>query len=183
MSGEATSTDDPADLAGEYVLGTLAGPERRDVERRLATDAVLRAAVADWEVRLLPLTALAPLQEPTASLWLGIERGIAPAPAVSPASASASVACEHSMGRCAIDYMVRDAFGEDGNRDCRNGRNRDDPTIQTSQGCQSFPHTSASDEQTDAATVQCAECTPQSSTPDLVKAGWHCGATRAGQSG
>ena len=81
MSGEATSTDDPADLAGEYVLGTLAGPERRDVERRLATDAVLRAAVADWEARLLPLTALAPLQEPTASLWLGIERGIAPATA------------------------------------------------------------------------------------------------------
>jgi anti-sigma-K factor RskA len=74
-------------LAGEYVLGTLSGPDRHEVERRLPTDAALSAAVSDWEARLLPLTALAPPQDPPPSLWQRIERGIERAPAQSAAPA------------------------------------------------------------------------------------------------
>lgn len=50
-----TDRDDPTALAGEYVLGTLDGAERRTVEARLESDDVLRRAVADWESRLQPL--------------------------------------------------------------------------------------------------------------------------------
>ena len=56
-------------LASEYVLGTLESDERADVERRLPRDADLRDAVAAWEQRLLPLTALAPAEQPSAQLW------------------------------------------------------------------------------------------------------------------
>jgi anti-sigma-K factor RskA len=85
-------TGDLQDLAGEYVLGTLPGPERRDVERRLPNDAALRAAVEAWEARLLPLTALAPPLEPPAALWQGIERGIERAPASAPRRTAPPVA-------------------------------------------------------------------------------------------
>ena len=81
---------DPADVAGEYVLGTLAGPERRAVEQRLPSDAALRAAVDAWELRLLPLTALAPPLDPPPALWQRIERDLSqagPAPATAPQSA------------------------------------------------------------------------------------------------
>lgn len=47
------------DLAGEYVLGTLAAEQRLHVQQRLEHDAPLRAAVEAWEQRLLPLTELA----------------------------------------------------------------------------------------------------------------------------
>ena len=56
-------------LAGEYVLGTLPLAERVQVEQRLTNDAALRAAVDNWEQRLLPLTALAPPAEPSPQLW------------------------------------------------------------------------------------------------------------------
>lgn len=56
-------------LAGEYVLGTLAVAARREVEQRLAREPLLRAAVDAWEQRLLPLTALAPEVAPSARLW------------------------------------------------------------------------------------------------------------------
>lgn len=56
-------------LAADYVLGTLPLERRRAVVLRLADDAALRAAVDDWERRLLPLTALAPPQQPSAGLW------------------------------------------------------------------------------------------------------------------
>lgn len=42
-------------LAGEYVLGTLAGDERRAAEARYAADPTFRAAVSAWERRLQPL--------------------------------------------------------------------------------------------------------------------------------
>ncbi len=57
------------ELAGEYVLGTLSSDRRREVDARLAHDAALRAAVARWEDRLLPLTDLAASVEPSPSLW------------------------------------------------------------------------------------------------------------------
>ena len=56
-------------LASEYVLGTLTAPERADVEQRLPGDALLRDAVDSWERRLLPLTALAPPEDPSPQLW------------------------------------------------------------------------------------------------------------------
>ncbi|OXY82863.1 anti-sigma factor [Oceanimonas doudoroffii] len=67
---------DPAlyTLAGEYVLGTLSAEERRRVEQRLQADAALRDAVAQWEERLHPLTALAEPRAPSSRLWPRVER-------------------------------------------------------------------------------------------------------------
>ena len=62
------------ELAGEYVLGTLSGARRRDVDARLPHDAALRAAVDRWEARLLPLASLAPPVEPSPGLWPRIEK-------------------------------------------------------------------------------------------------------------
>ena len=67
------------ELASEYVLGTLPGEQRAEVEQRLKHDAELRAAVDAWEQRLLPLTALAEPVPPSSELWRRIERNIATA--------------------------------------------------------------------------------------------------------
>jgi anti-sigma-K factor RskA len=64
------------ELAGEYVLGTLAGAARRRFSRWLATDATLRAEVAEWERRLASLNRVPPVLPP-ASVWAAIEHGIA----------------------------------------------------------------------------------------------------------
>ncbi|WP_426132815.1 anti-sigma factor [Pseudomonas sp. PWP3-1b2] len=70
--------NDPLDeLASEYVLGTLPAEQRAEVEQRLKQDPQLRAAVDDWEQRLLPLTALAEPVPPSAQLWRRIERSVA----------------------------------------------------------------------------------------------------------
>lgn len=69
-------TEDLHALAGEYVLGTLDGPQRLAVQARLEHDLPLRDAVDAWERRLLPLTALAPAQAPSALLWKRIERSL-----------------------------------------------------------------------------------------------------------
>ena len=63
-------------LAGEYVLGTLEAGAARGVERALADDAELREAVAGWEARLAPLTALAPEEAPPPDLWARIEAAL-----------------------------------------------------------------------------------------------------------
>lgn len=65
------------ELAGEYVLGTLPLAARQDVERRLALEPLLRAEVAAWEQRLLPLTALAEPTEPSPELWPKISNSVA----------------------------------------------------------------------------------------------------------
>lgn len=72
--------------AAEYVLGTLDAARRRAIEARIAHEPGLRAAVQDWEQRLLPLTALAPPAEPTAALWQRIAASIAPARRAHPES-------------------------------------------------------------------------------------------------
>jgi anti-sigma-K factor RskA len=60
-------------LAAEYVLGTLRGRARARLQRWLADDAELRAAVSAWEARLAPLAqGVAPLAPP-AALWRRIE--------------------------------------------------------------------------------------------------------------
>ena len=68
---------DPQDLAGQYVIGTLPAAARRELERALPHDAALRAAVAEWEARLLPLTELADPVEPPAQLWPRIAASLA----------------------------------------------------------------------------------------------------------
>mgnify|MGYP000219755763 CR=1 FL=1 len=63
MSGETQQSLPPDDLhtqAGEYVLGTLNANQRRSIESRLTYEPALRAAVDEWEQRLLPLTTRDP---------------------------------------------------------------------------------------------------------------------------
>lgn len=64
-------------LAGEYVLGTLTGEDRRALEARIKRDADLRARVEAWERRLGPaVVAVAEAVEPPADLLAKIERVI-----------------------------------------------------------------------------------------------------------
>lgn len=74
MSAPQPSHDDIDELAGEYVLGTLSATQRRYAQARMTHDADLRAAVARWEARLLPLTNLSEPIEPSTSLWPRITR-------------------------------------------------------------------------------------------------------------
>src|SRR5688572_2009343 len=61
--------DDLDGLAGEYVLGTLAGDDRVQFEARLSLDAAAARAVAAWALRLQPMAdAIAPAIPP-AALW------------------------------------------------------------------------------------------------------------------
>ena len=76
---------DPQDLAGQYVIGTLPAAERRALEQALPQDPELRAAVAAWETRLLPLTALVEPEQPSAQLWPRIARSLAAQQAAAPA--------------------------------------------------------------------------------------------------
>jgi hypothetical protein len=62
--------------AGEYVLGTLAPLERREFERRLAADPLLRLQVAKWERDLAPLLNSAEPLEPSPALWDRIESSL-----------------------------------------------------------------------------------------------------------
>lgn len=64
------------ELAGEYVLGTLPGDQREAVQRRLASEPPLRAAVDAWEQRLHALTDLVEAQSPSPNLWRRIERNL-----------------------------------------------------------------------------------------------------------
>ena len=72
--------DNLHDLAGEYVLGTLASSARRAVEEAMPGNAALRDAVDGWQQRLLPLVAMAPPVAPGPGLWHRIEMSLTPAP-------------------------------------------------------------------------------------------------------
>ncbi len=74
MSAPTVPPENLDELAGEYVLGTLSGARRHEVNVRLPHDAALRAAVDRWEARLLPLTDLAVPIEPSPLLWPRIAR-------------------------------------------------------------------------------------------------------------
>jgi anti-sigma-K factor RskA len=63
-------------LAADYVLGTLRGPARRRFEALLPAHAALRAAVAAWQDRLLPLSASLPPVTPSPQVWQRIEARI-----------------------------------------------------------------------------------------------------------
>jgi anti-sigma-K factor RskA len=62
--------------AAEYVLGVLSVDERREIQRRLATDSALRAEVEQWENRLAPLMLEVSAVEPSPHIWRGIEERI-----------------------------------------------------------------------------------------------------------
>jgi anti-sigma-K factor RskA len=66
--------DDLDDLAGEYVLGTLAGADRVAFEARLQRDAEARRAVALWAQHLQPLADAVTPAIPAPQLWQRIER-------------------------------------------------------------------------------------------------------------
>src|SRR5690349_24612825 len=61
-------------LAAEYVLGTLRGAARRRFDALLPAHPTLRAAVAEWQERLAPLSQSVRAVEPPARVWQGVER-------------------------------------------------------------------------------------------------------------
>ncbi|GCL64638.1 anti-sigma factor [Pseudaquabacterium pictum] len=74
-------------LAAQYVAGTLRGGARRRFEALLPGHPALRAAVADWQARLMPLTAVIEEQTPPAHTWDRIAQRLWPeaaAPAAAP---------------------------------------------------------------------------------------------------
>jgi anti-sigma-K factor RskA len=60
-------------LAGEYVLGTLRAGARRRFERWMRDDPALSARVAEWERRLVPMSALLPPRPAPPGTWEAIE--------------------------------------------------------------------------------------------------------------
>jgi anti-sigma-K factor RskA len=72
--------DEPQNLAAEYVLGVLDAVERREAERRLASEPGFAAEVAYWEARLGPLADQLPEVAPPARVWRGIEWTLAGGP-------------------------------------------------------------------------------------------------------
>lgn len=70
--------------AAAYVLGTLSAAQRKEVERVMAGDGQLRAALRFWEERLLPLTSIPQPVTPSLALWERIDRSVASAPARAP---------------------------------------------------------------------------------------------------
>lgn len=105
-----------AHIAGAYALGTLRGPARAWVERRLRRDAVLCAEVTGWQEQLSRwVERLAPAA-PRAEVWHALERRIvgplaAPTP-VAPAAidgdAPTVVATPRPEARSAAPLRQRD---------------------------------------------------------------------------
>ena len=69
-------SDDLNDLAGEYVLGTLAGAERVALEGRLQREPEAMRAVATWALQLQPLADAVTPAVPPAELWQRIQREV-----------------------------------------------------------------------------------------------------------
>jgi anti-sigma-K factor RskA len=62
--------------AAEYVLGTLDAGERAEFSRRLLSSNDLRAAVAAWEARFLPLVGVLPDAALPEEIWARILRSL-----------------------------------------------------------------------------------------------------------
>ncbi|MDP2803641.1 MAG: anti-sigma factor [Phreatobacter sp.] len=69
-------TDDLIATAGEYVAGLMSPEEQEAFERLIASDPMVRSAVADWRTRLLALDETATQMAPSEGLWPAIERAI-----------------------------------------------------------------------------------------------------------
>ncbi len=65
-------------LAAEFALGTLRGPARAHFARWMWEDADLRRSVAEWDARLVPMSAGVPERTPPARLWPAIAGGLGP---------------------------------------------------------------------------------------------------------
>ena len=65
-------------LAAQYVAGTLRGRARRRFETLLDGHPALRAAVREWQDRLMPLTSAVAPEAPPARVWRGIEQRLWP---------------------------------------------------------------------------------------------------------
>lgn len=65
-------------LAAQYVAGTLQGAARRRFQALLPAHPALRAAVREWEQRLMPLTVVIEPQAPSAQVWQRIESRLWP---------------------------------------------------------------------------------------------------------
>lgn len=63
-------------LAAEYALGTLQGPARTAVQKRLLADPELRGEVNFWESQLGALAVQLPEREPDREVWRRIERAL-----------------------------------------------------------------------------------------------------------
>lgn len=74
-------------LAAAYVTGTLRGAARRRFSALLPAHPTLRDAVAAWQARLMPMTAVVDPVAPPARVWQAIERRLWPA-AAAPLSVS-----------------------------------------------------------------------------------------------
>ncbi len=59
-------------LAAEYVLGTLRGPARVRFSRWMREDAALARKVAEWETRILPMSAAVRERKVPARVWESI---------------------------------------------------------------------------------------------------------------
>lgn len=70
--------DDLDGLAGEYVLGTLAGDDRVQFEARMNLDAAAARAVAAWASRLQPMAEAIPPAIPPAIVWQKIISEVGP---------------------------------------------------------------------------------------------------------
>jgi anti-sigma-K factor RskA len=71
-------------LASEYVLGTLRGPARRRFEVLLPAHPALRAAVARWEARLIPLAGAVTPVSPSHAVWSRVQQRVFKVAAPSP---------------------------------------------------------------------------------------------------
>ena len=71
-------------LAQQYAAGTLRGAARRRYEALLPGHPQLRAALLQWQARLMPLTVAITPQAPPARVWTRIEQRLWPAAAAAP---------------------------------------------------------------------------------------------------
>jgi anti-sigma-K factor RskA len=76
-------------LAAQYVAGTLRGRARSRFESLLPSHPALQKAVRDWQLRLMPLTAVVPEVAPPARVWAAIEKRLWPVSATTAQNAAA----------------------------------------------------------------------------------------------
>ncbi|ETR76755.1 hypothetical protein X566_03290 [Afipia sp. P52-10] len=76
--------EDHIAMAAEYVLGTLDGEERSQVETMMGVDPEFKALVEQWERRLGELHAMVGVVEPADEVWVRIRTAVA---AIAPAAA------------------------------------------------------------------------------------------------
>lgn len=104
MTGRPEWTDEDEALAAEHALGVLTGAEAAAAERRVATDAAFRAAVAGWQERLSDLAADAPAVPPPDRVRRAVEKRLFDGPTLQRAG-------EASWPWAALDRLRGAVFG------------------------------------------------------------------------